>query len=284
MEQPAIENTNLGASVSKDGAMQTASPQTNQLLPWIIGCIVVLIVVVIAVVAIILSSGRDDKNSSNNGALNPGYTNAADPDLITLDPNAIPLIKSMPADLSLMPITNEKFGEYDRPYFDYGFQVEASSAAPARKNPQPTFILPMGTKVRALIDGVVVGVPKLYSNDYSIHMATDENSQYIIETEHVINPLVKTGDKVKAGDIIAEVSDYDAHNYSGYGLVEIGILKGGNPPSHICPFLYLDSSIKDQTETALREFYQKWNTFKGKQTYDTSLQTPGCLIIEEVEG
>jgi hypothetical protein len=178
--------------------------------------------------------------------------------------------------------TEETLSEYDMPYFDYGFQVEASSAGPARKNPQPTFIVPLGTKVHSLVDGVVVNVPKLYSDDYSIHVQASEDSEMIFELEHVINVTVKVGDTVKAGDVLGEVSDYDAHNYAGLGLYEIGILIPGNPPSHICPFLYLDDSIKDETNEALLSLYKAWNEYRGKQIYDENLETPGCITTEEI--
>lgn len=175
--------------------------------------------------------------------------------------------------------------EFDRIFFDYGFIVPASSAGPEKSNPQPTFILPLGTKVHALVDGEVFDVPKLYSNDYSV-MVQGEGSELIFETEHVINVKVKKGDKVKAGDVIAEVSDYDAKNYAGMGLVEIGVLKGGNPPSHVCPFDYLDDSIKDNTLKKITALQKSWEEYRGDSSiYDESkVVIPGCLTREPVEG
>lgn len=232
------------------------------------------------------NTGNETQNNGNQTEEESEANSDVNPDIL--------LIKHIGIDLGEFdPVTNkagdivftqEKLGEYDMPYFDYGFQVEANSAAPARRNPQPTFIVPLGTKVRSLVDGVVIGVPKLYSNDYSIQVAANMESQYIYETEHVINPLVEVGDEVKAGDIIAEVSDYDAHNYAGYGLYEIGILVGGNPPSHICPFQYLDESIKETTYSQLRSLYSSWNEFRGESVYDETLEVPGCIVTEAVEG
>jgi hypothetical protein len=181
-----------------------------------------------------------------------------------------------------MVFTEEMLGEYDMPYFDYGFQVEASSAAPARKNPQPTFIVPLGTKVHSLVDGVVVSIPKLYSDDYSVHVGATKDSSTVVETEHIINVTVKVGDTVKAGDVLGEVSDYDAHNYAGMGLYEIGILIGGNPPSHICPFLYLDDSIKDNVNESLRSLYKAWNEYRGKEVYDENIEVPGCIFTDSI--
>ena len=175
--------------------------------------------------------------------------------------------------------------QFDRLFSDYGFHIPGSSAGPAKNNPQPTFIVPLGTKVRSLVDGVVIQVPRLYSNDYSIMVAQDESSQYMYETEHVINPLVEKGDRVKAGQVIAEVSDYDSKNTPGYGLVEIGILKGGNPPTHVCPFAYLDPSIEAETFANLKDLYKFWNSYKGTPVYDVSdYSIPGCLSTSQIEG
>lgn len=170
-------------------------------------------------------------------------------------------------------------------FFEYGFTVPANSAGPEKKNPQPTFILPLGTKVHSLVDGEVFDVPKLYSNDYSV-MVKGEGSELIFETEHVINVKVKKGDKVKAGDVIAEVSDYDAKNYAGMGLVEIGVLKGGNPPSHLCPFDYLDDSIKENTLKNITALQKSWEEYRGDTNlYDeTKVVIPGCLSRDPIEG
>ncbi len=180
--------------------------------------------------------------------------------------------------------TKEKMS-FNMLFFEYGFEVPATSAGPAKKNPQPTFILPLGSKVHALVDGEVYDVPKLYSNDYSV-MVQGEGSDLIFETEHVINVKVKKGDKVKAGDVIAEVSDYDAKNYAGLGLVEIGVLKGGNPPSHICPFDYLDDSIKDKTFKNITALQKSWEEYRGDTTiYDESKAViPGCLSRDPIQG
>lgn len=172
-------------------------------------------------------------------------------------------------------------------FTDYAYVISGanSSTGQDKASPQPTFILPLGSKVYSLIDGVVYDVPKLYSNDYSV-MVQGEGSELIFETEHVINVLVKKGDKVKAGDVIAEVSDYSAHGYDGMGLVEIGVLKGGNPPFHLCPFDYLDDSIKDETIEKINALKQSWEQYRGDTSlYDESKEvTPGCLSKDPIEG
>ncbi len=175
---------------------------------------------------------------------------------------------------------------FDQIFMDYGFFIPASSASPDKKNPQPTFLLPMGTKVFSLIDGVVVGVPKLYSGDYSVMVATSEDSPWRFETEHVINPIVKEGDKVRAGQVVAEVSPHDSQNNNGLGLVEIGILKGGGQPQHVCPFQYLDPLIKEDIEKKITALYKAWGDYRGNPGIynESAYVSPGCLTSDPIEG
>lgn len=172
-------------------------------------------------------------------------------------------------------------------FMEFGHVIPGNSATGFRdkSNPQPTFILPLGSKVYALVDGEVYDVPKLYSNDYSV-MVQAEGSDLVFETEHVMNVKVKKGDRVKAGQVVGEVSNYDAHNWDGLGLVEIGILKAGNPPSHLCPFDYLDDSIKDETLKKLTALKKSWEEYRGDSTiYDESkVLIPGCVSRDPIEG
>jgi hypothetical protein len=251
-----------------------------------------LVIVAMIVGVVVVSRNNNSRNESTDTSSGSGASTST----TTTANSDVPLkIKHLGINLSTydattnkagdIVFTKDKLGEFDRPFFDYGFSIPANSAAPARSNPQPTYIVPLGTKVHAIVDGIVIDTPKLYSNDYSIHIAKDTNSSTIYEMEHVINPIVKQGDRVKAGDVVAEVSDYDTKNMPGYGLVEIGILKGGTPPKHICPFQYLDASIKDTVFADLTALYKGWNDYRGKAVYAyESNAIPGCVNLDEVEG
>jgi len=245
----------------------------------VLGLIITVVVVVVGI--ILLSKILNSKEKSN--------TNDSPIEDDTM------LIKSLPIDIqSYNPdtrmagdflFTNEEFG-FNSVFLDYGFYIPASSAGPGRYNPQPTFFAPIGTKVHSIVDGEVTHVSKLYSNDYSIAVESEDNSSpYVFELEHVINPTVKVGDRVKAGEVVAEVSDYMTNDPPGLGLVEIGILIGGQTPKHTCPFLYLHPDYKDEIIGKLTRFYKDWNAFTGKDIYNLSdYNTVGCLTIEEIEG
>ncbi len=178
--------------------------------------------------------------------------------------------------------------QQNRIWMDFGYVIPGgdSSTGADKANPQPTFILPLGTKVRSLVDGVVIAVPGLYSGDYSIQVGDGKNGNWLYETEHVINPLVKAGDQVSAGQIIAEVSTWSSQGNDGLGMVEIGILHGGNPPEHVCPFVYLDPSLKVELLKKIEALYASWEEFRRDSTlYDqTKYAVPGCLTLAPVPG
>ncbi|PIQ68885.1 MAG: hypothetical protein COV91_01590 [Candidatus Taylorbacteria bacterium CG11_big_fil_rev_8_21_14_0_20_46_11] len=177
---------------------------------------------------------------------------------------------------------------FGRLFMPYGFVIPGSTSSTGRDkaNPQPTFIVPLGTPVRSLVDGIVVSTPTLWSGDVSIQVtANGKLEKWVYETEHVMNPRVKAGDRVTAGQIVGEVSNFDKGAPDGYGAVEIGIVKGGNPPEHVCPFAYLDPSIKEETLKKISSLYSAWESYVGNTSlYSESEPVVGCITLDAIEG
>ncbi len=198
-------------------------------------------------------------------------------------------LKSIGVEFSDFKFTKEKL-QFNRLFMGYGFVIPGNETTSGKdkSNPQPTFILPLGTPVRSLVDGVVANIPTVWSGDYSIQVTgSGKLERWVYETEHVINPKVKVGDRVTAGQIIAEVGSFGNGDPVGFGSFEIGILHGGGegPPEHVCPFAYLDDSIREETFTNLRKLFKDWEEYIGDQTlYDESEKIPGCLTQDPIEG
>ncbi|HSX46104.1 MAG TPA: M23 family metallopeptidase [Candidatus Saccharimonadia bacterium] len=172
---------------------------------------------------------------------------------------------------------------------DFGTQDPRSPNDPTKRNPQPTFILPLGTKVLSLVDGTVANIEGLYSGDSTIMVTSDGNKygNYIYETEHIVNPIVKIGDKVKGGQVIGEVSTHGSQYHPGFGIVEIGILHpDGNRATHICPYHYLDSSIKTDVQNKILNIHKAWMDYTGLHSlyHDDTAAEPGCSSLNPVNG
>jgi len=258
------------------------------------------ILILVAVVALIggiafLVYTRNVSNNSDDHAKSANNVAKSTSDHQKPD---VPTIKNLPINIAKYDPTtgmagdmkfikwDTKSGGLDAIFSEYGRKAAANNGAGAgRMSPQPTFIAPQGTKVHSIVDGTVYDVPKLYSGDYSI-MVQGKDQSVIFETEHVINPLVKKGDAVKAGQVIAEVSDYDSHNLNGLGLVEMGVLLPGNPPKHACTFDYLDDSVKDDITSKLTQLMNDWESYMNdKNIYDqASMPIPGCTTRDKVDG
>lgn len=186
-----------------------------------------------------------------------------------------------------------------RPLEDYGRVFPANSARPtSATNPQPTFYAPLGTPVVAVVTGTVTSIPTLYSNDFSV-MIGSPGQGGTWEHEHVINVRVNVGDRVTAGQHIADVSNFecvwgrnnlssDPLCQSGLGLVELGLLYGGNPPSHRCPFEpeVVDPARRadifsqlDSARSRIKAAFGNPNLF-GESTWATSQ----CVSLARVAG
>jgi hypothetical protein len=149
-------------------------------------------------------------------------------------------------------------------------------------NPQPTLYAPIGTVVLAIKTGTVIKISKLYSNDYNIMIAAENDKKNVWELEHVIDVKVKEGDKVKAGQPIAKVGDFDERYTPGIGLVEFGLLiNSSGPPSHICPFKKIAPSAKSRITSELTAIIAA----DKKRGYDSGpMEVIGCTALVSVEG
>lgn len=240
-----------------------------------IGLVVIFLGIIGAFFIFNQNSGKANLTDSKSGS---------SPSTVTQDEPPLKL-KSIGVNFEDFKFTKQKL-EFGRLFMGYGFYIPGSLDNPAKYNPQPTFVVPLGTPVRSIVDGVVAAIPTLWSGDVSVQVTSDGKMQkWIYEMEHLVNPKVKVGDKVTAGQIVGEVSNFNHGAPPGYGTVEIGILKGGQKPEHICPFAYLDDSIKEETLAKMKNLFKDWEEYVGDQSlYNESLPIPGCLILDSIEG
>lgn len=62
------------------------------------------------------------------------------------------LIKHLGIDFDKDLVFTKERLEFDAIFFDYGFVIPANSIGAQKSNPQPTFIVPLGTPARSLVE------------------------------------------------------------------------------------------------------------------------------------
>ena len=172
----------------------------------------------------------------------------------------------------------------------YGMVLKANGM----KEPQITIIAPLGTPVISMVDGTVCDLSKVWSNDYSVRVApigTPCNlalnwATVLFEHEHLINPIVKVGDMVKAGQQIGTVSDFNQHwKAKGFGTIEIGVLfvkKGSNKSWHACLGNYLAPAKRDSMLAVLTSVQMAWMAELSDPTlYDLGAQNPVVCLTND---
>ncbi|CAB4876536.1 unannotated protein [freshwater metagenome] len=160
--------------------------------------------------------------------------------------------------------------------------------------PQMAFIAPLGTPVISMLDGTVCDLPQLYSNDYSVRVAPKGmacmtgGAPILFEHEHLISPLVKVGDKVRAGQRLGTVSDYNSDwKAKGMGMIETGVFfakAGSNVPWHACLANYLAPSKKSSMTNVLTSIENGWIAVRNDPgLYSLAAQNPiGCLTQDDI--
>lgn len=161
------------------------------------------------------------------------------------------------------------------------------------KEPQIAIIAPLGTPVISMVDGTVCNLSKVWSNDYTVGVAPIGTpcmignwATVLFEHEHLINPMVKVGDKVKAGQQIGTVSDYNQHwKAKGFGMIEIGVFfvkKGSNKSWHACPGNYLAPAKRDSMLAVLTSVQMAWMAELSDPTlYDLGAQNPVVCLTND---
>ena len=91
------------------------------------------------------------------------------------------------------------------PFSSYGEQRDNSP----NRDPQVSYLVPVGTPVYAPVSGRVIVVGELYSGDFGIQIGAADQTQLVPvwEVEHMVDVLVEEGDLVVAGQRVGTAKD-----------------------------------------------------------------------------
>lgn len=139
------------------------------------------------------------------------------------------------------------------------------------------FFVPLGTEVRAPVDGIVqIGFFE-HTQDWGINFYPGEEREWIVSFEHVVDLKVKDGDRVQAGDVVAEAAPRIDPDIA---MVELAVWKGGRDGIYkFCPFDFLDESLKPEYEEKINRLAKDWEDLIGRDVYEQEdWVAPGCLL------
>ena len=113
--------------------------------------------------------------------------------------------------------------------------------------------------------------------DYGFTISPTYFSKWSVEYEHIVNPKIKSGQWVKAGQQIGEVAP------QGYGQVlyraELTVMKERTFDGHSkwCPMQFLAPSVDQEYTNAIIQLQKTLLAQTGLDMYDSSKQPyPGC--------
>ena len=220
---------------------------------------------------------KNSQPSSNSGRKSSNSSSSSTGDEI----ESLPIDPTTPLNVNLKGAGQGKGLTYVPFGFNTGPRGQGAIGS-GSVNPQPALYAPIGTVVLAIKTGTVIKISKLYSNDYNIMIAADNDKKNVWELEHVIDVKVKEGEKVKAGQPIAKVGDFDERYTPGIGLVEFGLLiNSSGPPTHVCPFKMIAPSAKSRITSELTAIIAA----DKKRGYDSGpMEVIGCTALVSVEG
>ena len=168
----------------------------------------------------------------------------------------------------------------DRPFVDFGL---APKYQPDKKNIEYWFIMPLGTKLRAPVSGIVRTSYFDHVKDYGVSISDSENSEWQVSFEHMANLTVKDGDRVKAGDIVGESAPRNT-SQGKYAMTELSVWQAGQSIIKHCPFDFLVDNQKEIYSQKLSQLAADWEAFLGKDIYqEDAWVSPGCLEASIVE-
>ncbi len=223
---------------------------------------------------------ENQNNVQQNPELSEENSNAMPP-----AQNDVPVLYNLGLNFGPWNKQTNKAGDFifAQGFFNNKIFLESASAVEGSNGPklipEITFTVPNGTKIFSPVNGKIFRAEKIYSGDYTVHIQTSENSQWLVSFEHLENLKVQQGDTVMAGDVLGEASTWGGLN--DFAFTELVVWKGGATEKDIvkaCPINFLAQEVRADYEEKIRQLAKDWEEYTMQDIYDESAWfAPGCL-------
>ena len=105
--------------------------------------------------------------------------------------------------------------------------------------------------------------------EYYIWIKPSPRSAWIVEIDHLKDPAVQSGDKVKAGDYLGTAGNW--YPNSGVGRTELMLVKRGAIQHYYCPYLYMSEALQRDFRRQAAKVYDEWRQQHGGTANSTAL-------------
>jgi len=142
-------------------------------------------------------------------------------------------------------------------------------------NPTFEYHVSHQAEVISLTDSKVVYIKEQDEND-DYEIITEAAEGFVVGYDHILNKTVSVGDSLMTGDVVGNPGPWQEE----FGRVEVQISYPDNSDEDlsVCPFVYMDLSIKEEYQAKVLQLMNDWEAFKGDTTiYDQQAHLyPGC--------
>lgn len=116
--------------------------------------------------------------------------------------------------------------------------------------------------------------------DYSMSIEAPNASDWKIIIDHVLEPTIKIGDSVTAGQSLGVAGVWE----KSFGRTELQIFNNNDKLSY-CPAAFLSSEVSSLILDELTAFMRSWMDFIGNQSaYEIEKMNPAGCLAEKVQG
>ena len=137
-------------------------------------------------------------------------------------------------------------------------------------SPTYEYYLRAGARISSPLDGVVDQIEyQPQDGDYYIWIKPSPRSAWIVEIDHLKDPAVQSGDKVKAGDYLGTAGNW--YPNSGVGRTELMLVKRGAIQHYYCPYLYMSEALQRDFRRQAAKVYDEWRQQHGGTANSTAL-------------
>lgn len=156
---------------------------------------------------------------------------------------------------------------FERMFYEFGYR---SGPTLDDLGAEFGYIIREDAQLLAPCDGIVTRLRLRDDGDYNLIIKNDESSVWFTQVDHLLNVVVKEGDRVTAGQVLGNPGFWDS--ISGLGVVELSVINDEERRNY-CPLSFFEPDLRATYESKVQRLMDDWESFKK----DTTIYGAICI-------